>query len=193
MLDNKIGYVTLKNIKKEDVETIKKEFLNTKGIIIDLRNYPSTFVPFSLGSFFINESTPFVKFTKANFNNPGEFIFTAPLETPKSQNNYKGKLVAIVNEFTQSQAEYTSIAFKAGNNTTILGSTTAGADGDVSTIYLPRNLKTKISGIGVYYPDGTETQKIGIVPDIEISPTIEGIKAGKDELLEKAIEIIKSE
>ena len=47
-----------------------------------------------------------------------------------------------------------------------------------------------ISGIGVYYPDGTETQRVGIVPDIEVKSTIEGIKKGKDELLEKAIEII---
>lgn len=47
-----------------------------------------------------------------------------------------------------------------------------------------------ISGIGVYYPDGTETQRIGIVPDITVKPTIKGIKEGKDELLEKAIEII---
>ncbi|MCO4799833.1 MAG: hypothetical protein KC484_11475 [Colwelliaceae bacterium] len=193
LLGDKIGYVTLKNIKKEDIEVIKKEFTKTKGIIIDIRNYPSTFVPFSLGTFFVSETTPFVKFTKANFNNPGEFIFTEPLEIPKSQNSYKGKLVVLVNEFTQSQAEYTSMAFKVGNNTTIIGSRTAGADGNVSTIYLPGNLKTMISGIGVYYPDGTETQKIGIVPDIELLPTIEGIKAGKDELLEKAIEIIKSE
>jgi C-terminal processing protease CtpA/Prc len=47
-----------------------------------------------------------------------------------------------------------------------------------------------ISGIGVYYPDGKETQRIGIVPDIEVKPTIRGILEGKDELLEKAIETI---
>jgi C-terminal processing protease CtpA/Prc len=192
LLDNDIGYVTLKNIKKEDITAIKKEFINTKGIIIDLRNYPSTFVPFSLGSFFVNKNTPFVKFTKANFNNPGEFTFTEPLVIPKSPNHYKGKLIVLVNELTQSQAEYTAMAFRTGNDTTILGSTTAGADGNISGISLPGNLKTIISGIGVYYPDGTETQKVGIVPDIELLPTIEGIKAGKDELLEKAIEIIKS-
>ena len=35
--------------------------------------------------------------------------------------------------------------------------------------------------------------RIGIVPDIEVHPTIEGIRQGKDELLEKAIEIIVEE
>ena len=47
-----------------------------------------------------------------------------------------------------------------------------------------------ISGIGVYYPDGEETQRIGIVPDIEVKPTVEGIRTGRDELLERAIEEI---
>ena len=47
-----------------------------------------------------------------------------------------------------------------------------------------------MTGIGVYYPDGKETQRIGIVPNVEVKPTIEGIKLGKDEVLEKAIEVI---
>ncbi len=50
-----------------------------------------------------------------------------------------------------------------------------------------------ISGIGVYYPDGKETQRLGIVPDIELRPTIKGIRENRDELLEKAIEIINAE
>ncbi|EPR66291.1 Peptidase, S41 family [Cyclobacterium qasimii M12-11B] len=103
---------------------------------------------------------------------------------------YKGKLVVLTNEFSQSQAEYTAMAFRAGDNTTVIGSTTAGADGNVSPLFLPGGLKTMISGIGVYYPNREETQRIGIVPDIEVKPSIEGIKAGRDELLERAIEII---
>lgn len=47
-----------------------------------------------------------------------------------------------------------------------------------------------ITDIGVFHPDGTETQRIGIVPDIEVKPTIEGIKNRRDEVLEKAIEVI---
>lgn len=50
-----------------------------------------------------------------------------------------------------------------------------------------------ISGNAVYYPDGRETQRIGIVPDIEAKPTIKGIREGRDEPLEKAIEIINQE
>ena len=98
--------------------------------------------------------------------------------------------LTIVNEETQSQAKFTSPAFRAGDNTTIIGSTTAGADGNAQKFSLPGGIITSISTIGVYYPDGTENQRVGIVPDIEIKPAIKGIKEKRDELLEKAIEII---
>ena len=134
-----------------------------------------------------------MKITQGNVDNPGEFIFRNSSEIPKANETYQGKLVVIVNENTQSSAEYQSMAFRAGVNTTIIGSQTAGADGNVSNILLPGGLQTGISGIGVYYPDGTQTQRIGIVPDIKVEPTINGIKQGKDEVLEKAIEIIEKQ
>jgi len=192
LLENSIGYITLKNIKRDDIEKIKEDFMNTKGIIIDIRNYPSYFVPFLLGSYFVKNNTPFVKFTNGNTKNPGEFTFTSTLEIPKSDKTYHGKLIIIVNEDTQSSAEYHAMAFRAGNNTLIIGSQTAGADGNVSEIILPGGLRTMISGIGVYYPDGQETQRVGIVPDIVIKPTIKGIRERRDELLEKAIELLKN-
>lgn len=55
---------------------------------------------------------------------------------------------------------------------------------------LPGGIRTAISGIGIYYPDGGKTQRVGIVPDIEVKPTIQGIKDGRDEALAKAIELI---
>jgi C-terminal processing protease CtpA/Prc len=193
LLDGNIGYITLESIKDEDVADIKKIFKNTRGIIIDIRCYPSANVLYSLGSYFVSSPTPFVKFTKGNSNNPGEFTFSPGDEIPESTEHYQGKLIVIVNETTQSAAEFEAMAFKAGDNTTVIGSQTAGADGNVSEIVLPGGLKTWISGIGIYYPDGRETQRIGIVPDIEVKPTIKGIREGRDEVLEKAIEIIKQE
>jgi len=192
MLDGNIGYITLATITDEDIPHIKETFKNTKGIIIDIRNYPSTFVPYSLGSYFVSDTVPFIKFTQGNVDNPGEFTYTPVSKIPKGNETYQGKLVVLVNELTQSQAEFTSMAFRAGRNTTIIGSTTAGADGDLSWIILPGGLRTGISGIGVFYPDGTPTQRVGIIPDIKTEPTINGIKSGKDELLEKAKGIINN-
>ena len=52
---------------------------------------------------------------------------------------------------------------------------------------LPGGLRTAISGIGVFYPDKRPTQRIGIVPDVEVRPTIAGIRAGRDEVLEEGL------
>lgn len=193
MLPNNIGYVTLANVTRDDPKAIAKEFLNCKGIIIDIRNYPSEFMPFALGQFIAPRGTEFVKFTRPNFKNPGEFLMGSPLMIGAgniAKEKFKGKVVVLVNELSQSQAEYTAMAFRAAPNSIIIGSTTAGADGNVSRIVLPGGLQTMISGIGIFYPDGSPTQRVGIVPDIEVKPTIRGVKEGRDELLEKAIEII---
>ena len=79
------------------------------------------------------------------------------------------------------------MALRSVPGAVVVGSTTAGADGNVSQIHLPGGLSTMISGIGVFYPDRRPTQRIGILPDVEAKPTLAGIKAGRDEVLETAI------
>ena len=57
----------------------------------------------------------------------------------------------------------------------------------MSPFELPGGLRSLISGIGVFYPDRKPTQRIGIVPNVEVRPTIEGIRQGRDEVLEEAL------
>jgi len=189
-ITNNIGYINLHIAEQSDIDKIKKQFKDTKGIIIDLRFYPQSFDWYSLGSFFASKKTPFTKFTAINTNNPGEITFAGTDDISMAPLTYQGKLIVIVNETSISASEYYAMALQAGDNTTVIGSTTAGADGNVSKFYLPGNIQTGFSGIGVYYPDGTQTPRVGVAIDIEVLPTIAGIKAGRDELLEKAISLI---
>ncbi|MFV0417387.1 MAG: S41 family peptidase [Dysgonomonas sp.] len=194
MINKDVAYIYPGKMKNDYLQNIMTAAAETKGIVIDFRCYPSDFLPFTLGARLVEKNAEFVKFTRAQINYPGCFVMSEPLKIPADPaNHYKGKIVVIVNEETQSSAEYQTMAFQAGPRTTVIGSTTAAADGNVSRIILPGNIFTMISGIGVYYPDGRETQRIGIVPDIEIKPTLKGIKEGKDELLDKAIEIINKD
>jgi C-terminal processing protease CtpA/Prc len=80
------------------------------------------------------------------------------------------------------------MALRARPGAVVVGSMTAGADGNVSPIPLPGGLSTRISGIGVFYPDHRPTQRVGIVPDVVAKPTLAGIRAGRDEVLEAAIQ-----
>ncbi|MDR2408430.1 MAG: peptidase S41 [Bacteroidales bacterium] len=192
ILHENISYISLGSTKKDDIPIIKKIIKNKEKIIIDIRNgvSPDSYL---LDQYFFIENTPYVTVTLGNLTNPGEFTFSKPYSTPNSNEYYQGKLVVLVNEYTQSGSEWRAMLFKVAPNATIIGSTTAGTNGNVSIINLPGDIQTYISGIGVYYPDGTETQRVGIVPDIDVKPTIEGIKSGRDEVLEKAIEIINQQ
>lgn len=82
------------------------------------------------------------------------------------------------------------MAYSAHPRAKVMSSTTAAADGDVSRFYLPGQLYTMFSGIGIYYPNGDETQRSGIKIDIPVSPTIKSIRAEKDELLDHAIQYL---
>jgi C-terminal processing protease CtpA/Prc len=194
LLPNNIGYINLGSIKSSLLPEIFEKLKSTKGIVIDIRNYPAEFVVFSLSNYLLPVASPFVKFSVANVNNPGMFTWGTTLNTGFSKTDYyRGKVVILVNEITQSQAEYTAMALRVSTNALVVGSTTAGADGNVSIFYLPGRLRTMISGIGVYYPNGRETQRVGIQPDVMVKPSVEGIRAGRDEALERAIQYIQEQ
>lgn len=193
MLDNNTAYFYMGSVKADDLPAIFEKIKDTKGLVVDFRSYPSDFVVFKMGKLLKADPSAFVKFTHTKNYQPGLFTFSSNLEVPGSgKDSYKGKIAILINETTQSSAEYHTMAFRTAPNTKVFGSQTAGADGNVSEFVLPGNIKTQISGIGIYYPDGKETQRIGIIPDEEVKPTIEGIKNVKDEVLEKATKWINN-
>lgn len=190
ILDGNIGYINLGLLQPPQTDSYLKKLKNTKAIIFDVRNYPNGTM-YAIADFLNAENKPFAKFTNPDLSYPGIYHYTTPYYCGKKNDSpYTGKVILLFNETSQSHAEFTLMALQTAQNVISIGSQTAGADGNVSLITFPGNYKTFMTGIGVYYPDGRETQRVGIVPDIEIKPTIEGLKLKRDEVLEKAIEII---
>jgi C-terminal processing protease CtpA/Prc len=187
LLSKDVAYLKLSTVKVDQAAKYIESAAGTKGLIVDIRNYPSEFVVFALGTLFVDRPTDFVRFTHGDLSNPGAFHWGPPFSLAPQQPHYSGKIVVLVDEMSQSQAEYTTMAFRSSPRATVIGSTTAGADGNVSAIPLPGGIRSMISGIGVFYPDKKPTQRIGIIPDREVKPTIAGIRAGRDEVLEAAI------
>jgi C-terminal processing protease CtpA/Prc len=186
-LSDQVAYLKLSSAKIADAPRYVESAAGTKGLIIDIRNYPSEFVVIALGSLLVDRETPFVRFTDGDLSNPGAFHWIPLQPLPPKEPHYAGKIVILLDEVSVSQAEYTAMAFRAAPHAVVVGSTTAGADGNVSPIPLPGGLRAAISGIGVFYPDKRPTQRIGIVPDVFVRPTIAGIRAGRDEVLEAAL------
>ncbi|MEJ5960951.1 S41 family peptidase [Pedobacter immunditicola] len=194
ILNKDVAYFNPGSVKKKYLADVLKAVSKTKHLIIDLRSYPREPIVKEMGEYLLEKPTPFVKFTKVA-DQPGLFLFDEPLEIGKKNPDfYKGKVIMLVNEVTQSNAEFTAMGFSTAKNAIIIGSQTAGADGNVTPLFnLPGGISTLFTGLGVYYPDGKETQRIGIIPDIIVEPTIKGILEGKDEILDKAMKIIAAD
>ncbi len=187
LLGDDVAYLKLSSVELPRLAGYLEQAEGTRGLIVDIRNYPSAFVVFFLGGRLVTEPTPFVCFTIGDLANPGAFRWRPNLSLPAATPPYTGRVMVLVDETSMSQAEYTAMALRAGPRASVVGSTTAGADGNISPIALPGGLATHISGIGVYYPDRRPTQRVGIVPDVEVRPTIAGVRAGRDEVLEEAL------
>ncbi len=59
-------------------------------------------------------------------------------------------------------------------------------------LFAPGNIVLRFTGMGVRHADGRQLQRKGIQPHIRVDPTIDGIRNGRDEILEKAIEFLKN-
>ncbi len=194
IIRDSIGYIFAGNCKSEErVSEIARIMSNTKGLIIDLRCYPSDYNAFSIAPYLMKNAWYYCRQSTGRVSMPGYFLIDAEYSLPNSEiGSYPHRVVVIVNENTQSQAEDHTFFYYHAPRVTIIGNTTAGANGTVFSFPLPGGLQTSMTGLGMYYPDGTCMQRVGVRIDEEISPTISGIKAGRDELLERAVEIVSS-
>jgi C-terminal processing protease CtpA/Prc len=196
-INDKTGYVDFGRLQVPQIDSMFNDFKNLDAIILDDRSYPQETV-WTLVNYLTDKTVTPAQGTTMIADTPDPLTATMQdqlWQTPVTPNplQFKGKIIILVNETTQSQAEYSCMVLQAAyKKVTIMGSQTAGADGDVTGISIPGGIQTAFSGHGIHYPDGRPTQGIGIVPDIKFSPTIKGIKEGRDEVLEKAIEFAKT-
>lgn len=181
------------------IQSVMPIAMKCKAIIIDMRTYPKpTSFAWDIGKYLFAQPMDVARYTEGSTATPGLFTFMADEYMKQvrigemNTDNFKGLVIVLVNEETQSLAELSTMALRTRPNTLVLGSQTSGADGTVGMpVSFPGGIGSAFTQIGVYYPNGKDTQRIGIVPDIAVKPTVNGLKAGKDEILEKAISLIK--
>jgi hypothetical protein len=185
-------YINIGSLKYPDLSSVDSLLKIIENLIIDSRNYPSDFILYALGELLLNKQIPFCNLSGTSLEFPGVFTLNKLHYVGKKKGTgFQGKIIVLVNEITQSSAEFHVMSFQAHPNTTVIGSTTAGADGNVVTINLPGGLTSRFSSIGVYYPDGSPTQQVGVHIDHFVTPTIDGILSGKDEVLEHALNLLQ--
>lgn len=191
ILKGNVGYVNLEQdvVMQQDIPVLMKELNHTKAIIFDLRNYPE-FIWNDLTGYLNRVKKVFARFTQPDLSYPGRFIWVNSDSIGRRNNApYKGKVLILMDEGTQSRAESFVMALQTVEGAVTVGRQTSGADGNVADFTFFDDKTTWITGLGVFYPDGRETQRIGIVPDVHVPLTIPDIRMGRDAILEKALVI----
>lgn len=196
----KIGYIDPSTLKTGELEERMKEFQDTKGMIVDFRYYPSVFIPYLLGEYIIPTKQTFAVMGMPNQAVPGAYwqlkmqagkgIMKEMSNDNRMFDEYSGKVILLMDETTISSPEFTIMALRQSPNAVVVGSPSIGADGNVVKLSLPGQILMNMTGLGVYTPEGGQTQRCGLEPDIEVYPTVEGLRDERDELLEKAVEIV---
>ena len=193
------GYIDFTSLDPTHIDSIMKVMWNTKGLIFDLRGYNDDGRLARIYNKLLSQPAFFGIRDEVDYTAPGKFHFMGYLVQKevkylgiKNDNPYKGKVVVLIDQSTQSAEELWAMIFKTIPGVKLIGSQTSGADGNITHLYLTNGIDITFSGVGIYYPDGRATQRVGIVPDIVVKPGVKDIQQGRDVLVERAVELINS-
>lgn len=191
LFNEQIGYINLEKIHKDTFDLAFNKFKNKEAIILDFRNGVSFDLDYDFfDNYFSTAPKQFMNYRYADKEMPGMFKLS-PLSTvtvgKKQKIKFKGKLIILINEYVQSAGETRVLAFKTYPNITVIGSPTAGTNGEITLIKLPGGIIFRMTSAKITFLDDTPSVGNGIQPDIFIKPTIKGIFFNVDEVLEEAI------
>lgn len=184
-----IAYVHMFQLESHQVFEMFEEINSVDAIIFDLRFFPNGTL-WEIVNHLYRNSIKISSLLIPNAKYPGTFSWTTDIIGHGTSDPYYEDIILLISENTYSQGEYTCMGIERHHSTIKIGNPTAGTDGDISLVYLPGGIKVFFSGLGVYYPDYRQTQRVGIIPDIEVNQTIKGIKEGRDEIKDAAYSVL---
>ncbi|HVT39951.1 MAG TPA: S41 family peptidase [Gemmatimonadaceae bacterium] len=193
ILPGNVGYVDLDRLTFDMVEPMFERLKDTRAIVFDMRGYPNGTI-WAIAPRLTDTARVVALFGTPMIGHgspaPSIETFRQRVEpAPAGVLRYRKPTAMLMDERTVSQAEHTGLYLKAVNGTVFVGGRTAGADGEITTVSVPGGLTIGFTGQAVTWPDGRQLQRIGLTPDVPASPTLAGIRAGRDEVLEAALSL----
>lgn len=190
------GYVDLDRLQGGDVGQAIEAIRGTKAAIFDMRGYPngaawelirqladSAKLPHAvIGQPFVDAAS---YSEDADPHGPSMLMYVQHFLTEGL--GYDGRKVVLINQWTQSQSEMICLTLEQLEDVVFIGTPTAGANGSVTHLVLPGGLTVQFSGIEIRHGDGRQLQRVGVLPDIRVERSVEGVTQGRDEMLEAAI------
>ncbi len=191
-INDSVAYLNLKHVTRHNFTRNYSAIRDAKIIILDLRCYPDNMIFFNCISTFVPPTPMFAYAVYPDIRFPGMLRYRKTTKKIGKKNGYQGKIILLVDEWTESFTEYLAMALQTNPRTVTVGRSSSGADGNISKFKFPGNIHTFYTGIGIYYPDFTPTQRCGVKIDYFVEPTTESLRQGNDLILEQAKHKIKN-
>ena len=188
-----VWYVDLSRATMNEITPALAKLAPAKGVVFDLRGYPNE-SGFAILGYLLSTSEKdrwmhVARFTGPFGQNAGweSFGWDRVPQSPR----LTGKIVFLTDGRAISYAESVMGYIRDLKLATIVGSTTAGANGNVITFPVPGDFSIGFTGMKVTRHDGSSAFHLaGVSPDIPVAPTIAGARSGRDEVLERGIAVI---
>jgi C-terminal processing protease CtpA/Prc len=193
-LEPGILYVDLDRISETQWNAVVPRLAKAKGIIFDMRGYPGRPGIQSLAH--LTDSP--VRSAKWNVSSA---MLPDRLDSPYHESGwdvspekpyFKAPRVFLTDGRAISYAETVMGIVENYKLGDIVGEPTAGTNGNVNPFKLPGGFTVYWTGMKVLKHDGSQHHGIGILPTVPASRTRKGVAEGKDEILLKGVEVVKS-
>lgn len=102
---------------------------------------------------------------------------------------YTGRLIVLIDGGCASACEDFVMPLKVSGRATLVGESTQGSTGQPYLRDFGNGMSFRISTKRVSFPDGRAFEGVGIEPDILVQPTPADLRAGRDVVLERALEL----
>jgi hypothetical protein len=189
-----VWYVDITRARMSEVAPVLDRLAKATGVIFDVRGYPTDagaqILPHLMDA---SEADRWMHVPKI----VGPFGRTAGWHSvgwnvKPSPPRLSGKIVFLTDGRAISYAESVMGYVADRKLGTIVGSATAGANGNVAMFDVPGGFRVAFTGMRVTGHDGQAAHHlVGIKPDVPVAPTIAGLRAGRDEVLERGLARIK--
>lgn len=188
-----IVYVDLTRVTPDEFAAALPRLAVARGVVLDHRGYPGP-----LGNAWVGHLT-------------GEAVAAPRMRTPihrlpdrrgvdwafagwaikPADPWFGGRVAVLIDGRAISQAETYLSMVEAYDLATLFGGPTAGTNGNVRPTMLPGPNSIAWTGLRVDKHDGSPHHGVGILPDVPVERTQAGVAAGRDEVLEAAIEWLR--
>ena len=105
---------------------------------------------------------------------------------------FKGRLIVLIDRRAVSAAEDFCIPFKDNHRATFVGEATLGSTGQPFRFDFGNGMSFRVGAKRATFPDGSPFEGVGVAPDVEVPTTLASLRSGRDEVLERALQLARN-